>query len=80
MATGLSGLYSWLPAKLEVYSEGWHCLEEADWMKVPALVQFLNSLHFCSTVCKVRPMSEMRIPKGEKMKVKKLKLGLLVAL
>ncbi|XP_053499903.1 FHF complex subunit HOOK interacting protein 1A [Ictalurus furcatus] len=53
LATGLSGLYSWLPAKLEVNSEGWHCLEEADWMKVPALVQFLNSLHFCSTVCKV---------------------------
>ncbi|XP_026775923.3 FHF complex subunit HOOK interacting protein 1A [Pangasianodon hypophthalmus] len=53
LATGLSGLYSWLPAKLEAYSEGWHRLEEADWMQVPALVQFLNSLHFCSTVCKV---------------------------
>ncbi|XP_072553516.1 FHF complex subunit HOOK-interacting protein 1A [Salminus brasiliensis] len=53
LATGLSGLYSWLPAKLEVYSEGWHCLEQADWMQVPALIQFLNSLHFCSTVCKV---------------------------
>lgn len=53
LATGLSGLYSWLPAKLEVYSEGWHCLEQADWVQVPALVQFLNSLHFCSTVCKV---------------------------
>ncbi|KAK3547750.1 hypothetical protein QTP86_028808 [Hemibagrus guttatus] len=57
LATGLSGLYSWLPAKLEVYGEGWHCLEEADWMKVPALVQLLNSLHFCSTVCKVAHQS-----------------------
>ncbi|XP_030631479.1 FHF complex subunit HOOK interacting protein 1Ab [Chanos chanos] len=53
LATGLSGLYSWLPARLEVYSENWHCLEKADWIQVPALVQFLNSLHFCSTVCKV---------------------------
>ncbi|KAF5897277.1 protein FAM, partial [Clarias magur] len=53
LATGLSGLYSWLPAKLELCSEGWHCLEEADWMQVPALIQFLNSLHFCSAVCKV---------------------------
>ncbi|XP_027000683.2 FHF complex subunit HOOK interacting protein 1A [Tachysurus fulvidraco] len=53
LATGLSGLYSWLPAKLEVYGEGWHCFDEADWMKVPSLVQFLNSLKFCSSVCKV---------------------------
>ncbi|KAI5609174.1 protein FAM160A1-like, partial [Silurus asotus] len=53
LATGLSGLYSWLPAKLEVSREGWHCLEEVDWMQVPGLVQFLNSLQFCSTVCKV---------------------------
>ncbi|KAM9445532.1 FHF complex subunit HOOK interacting protein 1Ab isoform 1-T2 [Clarias gariepinus] len=53
LATGLSGLYSWLPAKLEDCSEGWHCLEEVDWMQIPALIQFLNSLHFCSTVCKV---------------------------
>ncbi|XP_039535004.1 protein FAM160A1 [Pimephales promelas] len=53
LATGLSGLYSGLPAKLEVYSDGWFCLEEHDWLQVPALFQFLNSLHFCCTVCKV---------------------------
>uniref|UniRef100_A0A672PJC7 FHF complex subunit HOOK interacting protein 1A n=1 Tax=Sinocyclocheilus grahami TaxID=75366 RepID=A0A672PJC7_SINGR len=53
LATGLSGLYSGLPAKLEVYSEGWFCLERHDWLQLPALLQFLNSLHFCSTVCKV---------------------------
>ncbi|KAI2644127.1 FHF complex subunit HOOK interacting protein 1A [Labeo rohita] len=53
LATGLSGLYSGLPAKLEVYSEGWFCLEKHDWLQLPALFQFLNSLHFCSTVCKV---------------------------
>ncbi|XP_059384543.1 FHF complex subunit HOOK-interacting protein 1A [Carassius carassius] len=53
LATGLSGLYSGLPAKLEVYSEGWFCLERHDLLQLPALLQFLNSLHFCSTVCKV---------------------------
>uniref|UniRef100_A0A8C1NVP5 Family with sequence similarity 160 member A1b n=1 Tax=Cyprinus carpio TaxID=7962 RepID=A0A8C1NVP5_CYPCA len=53
LATGLSGLYSGLPTKLEVYSEGWFCLERHDWLQLPALLQFLNSLHFCSTVCKV---------------------------
>ncbi|XP_067303231.1 FHF complex subunit HOOK-interacting protein 1A isoform X2 [Pseudorasbora parva] len=53
LATGLSGLYSGLPTKLEVYSEGWFCLEKHDWLQVPALFQFLNSLHFCCTVCKV---------------------------
>ncbi|XDV46622.1 hypothetical protein PO909_014491 [Leuciscus waleckii] len=53
LATGLSGLYSGLPAKLEVYSDGWFCLEKHDWLQVPALFQFLNSLHFCCTVCKL---------------------------
>uniref|UniRef100_A0A8C7MU82 FHF complex subunit HOOK interacting protein 1A n=1 Tax=Oncorhynchus kisutch TaxID=8019 RepID=A0A8C7MU82_ONCKI len=53
LATGLSGLYSSLPAKLQVYSEDWHCLERADWVQVPALVQFLNSLQFCCSVIKV---------------------------
>ncbi|XP_076019012.1 FHF complex subunit HOOK-interacting protein 1A-like [Genypterus blacodes] len=53
LATGLSGLYSSLPARLQVYSEDWHCLEQADWQQVPALVHFLHSLDFCSAVTKV---------------------------
>ncbi|KAG7257141.1 hypothetical protein CRUP_008686 [Coryphaenoides rupestris] len=53
LATGLSGLYSALPGRLQVYSEDWHCLEEADWLQVPALVHFLHSLEFCSAVIKV---------------------------
>ncbi|KAM6949232.1 FHF complex subunit HOOK-interacting protein 1A-like [Aplochiton taeniatus] len=52
LATGLSGLYSSLPAKLKVYSEDWHSLERADWLQVPALVHFLHSLEFCSAVTK----------------------------
>ncbi|XP_032439559.1 protein FAM160A1-like [Xiphophorus hellerii] len=53
LATGLSGLYSSLPARLQVYSEDWHSLESADWQQVPALVHFLHSLDFCSAVTKV---------------------------
>ncbi|KAM6909229.1 FHF complex subunit HOOK-interacting protein 1A-like [Xenentodon cancila] len=53
LATGLSGLYSSLPAKLQVYSEDWQSLDQADWQQVPALVHFLHSLDFCSAVTKV---------------------------
>uniref|UniRef100_A0A8C7WMN6 FHF complex subunit HOOK-interacting protein C-terminal domain-containing protein n=1 Tax=Oryzias sinensis TaxID=183150 RepID=A0A8C7WMN6_9TELE len=53
LATGLSGLYSSLPTRLQVYSEDWHCLDPADWQQVPALVHFLHSLDFCSAVTKV---------------------------
>ncbi|KAE8279429.1 Protein FAM160A1 [Larimichthys crocea] len=53
LATGLSGLYSSLPARLQVYSEDWHYLDEDDWQQVPALVHFLHSLDFCSAVTKV---------------------------
>ncbi|CAL9699971.1 unnamed protein product [Knipowitschia caucasica] len=53
LATGLSGLYSSLPTKLEVPSEEWHCLHREDWLQMPALVQFLNSLEFCNAVIQV---------------------------
>ncbi|KAM9424447.1 FHF complex subunit HOOK-interacting protein 1A-like [Pholidichthys leucotaenia] len=53
LATGLSGLYSSLPARLQVYSEDWHSLDQADWQQLPALVHFLLSLDFCSAVTKV---------------------------
>ncbi|XP_062373177.1 FHF complex subunit HOOK-interacting protein 1A [Sardina pilchardus] len=53
LATGLSGLYSSLPARLEVYSEDWHSLQPADWLQVPSLIHFLHSLQFCSTVSQV---------------------------
>ncbi|XP_017263617.1 protein FAM160A1 [Kryptolebias marmoratus] len=53
LATGLSGLYSSLPTKLEVPSEEWHCLHREDWLKMPSLVQFLNSLEFCNAVIQV---------------------------
>uniref|UniRef100_A0A665TH58 FHF complex subunit HOOK-interacting protein C-terminal domain-containing protein n=1 Tax=Echeneis naucrates TaxID=173247 RepID=A0A665TH58_ECHNA len=53
LATGLSGLYSSLPTKLEVPNEEWHCLRRDDWLRVPSLVQFLNSLEFCNAVIQV---------------------------
>uniref|UniRef100_A0A8C6NU23 FHF complex subunit HOOK interacting protein 1A n=1 Tax=Nothobranchius furzeri TaxID=105023 RepID=A0A8C6NU23_NOTFU len=53
LATGLSGLYSSLPTKLEVPNEEWHCLHKVDWMRMPSLVQFLNSLEFCNAVIQV---------------------------
>ncbi|OPJ75299.1 protein FAM160A1 [Patagioenas fasciata monilis] len=51
LATGLSGLYSSLPTKLE--GEEWHCLLKDDWLLSPALVQFMNSLEFCNAVIQV---------------------------
>ncbi|KAI9525524.1 hypothetical protein NQZ68_006073 [Dissostichus eleginoides] len=53
LATGLSGLYSSLPTKLEVPGEEWHCLHREDWLQMPPLVQFLNSLEFCNAVIQV---------------------------
>ena len=54
LATGLSGLYSSLPTKLEEKGEGWHCLLRDDWLLLPPLVQFMNSLEFCNAVIQVR--------------------------
>ncbi|XP_036914300.1 protein FAM160A1 [Sturnira hondurensis] len=53
LATGLSGLYSSLPTKLEEKGEEWHCLLRDDWLLLPALVQFMNSLEFCNAVIQV---------------------------
>ncbi|XP_007458386.1 PREDICTED: protein FAM160A1-like, partial [Lipotes vexillifer] len=53
LATGLSGLYSSLPAKLEEKDEEWHCLLKDDWVLLPPLVQFMNSLEFCNAVIQV---------------------------
>ncbi|KAJ7326891.1 hypothetical protein JRQ81_016650 [Phrynocephalus forsythii] len=53
LATGLSGLYSSLPTKLEDKGEEFHCLLKDDWLLSPALVQFMNSLEFCNAVIQV---------------------------
>ncbi|CAM5073539.1 unnamed protein product [Natator depressus] len=53
LATGLSALYSSLPRKIEVRADDWHSLRREDWMGVPALVLFMNSLEFCNAVLQV---------------------------
>ncbi|XP_040274474.1 protein FAM160A1 [Bufo bufo] len=53
LATGLSGLYSSLPTKLDDKGEEWHCLVKEDWLQVPSLIQFMNSLEFCNSVIQV---------------------------
>lgn len=53
LATGLSGLYSLLPRKLEVEAEDWHCLTPDDVNEMPELTLFLNSLEFCNAVVQV---------------------------
>ncbi|CAM5073789.1 unnamed protein product [Eretmochelys imbricata] len=50
---GLSALYSSLPRKIEVRADDWHSLRREDWMGVPALVLFMNSLEFCNAVLQV---------------------------
>ncbi|KAM4709633.1 FHF complex subunit HOOK-interacting protein 1A [Discoglossus pictus] len=53
LATGLSGLYSSLPTKLDDKGEEWHCLLKEDWLQIPELIQFMNSLEFCNAVIQV---------------------------
>ncbi|XP_058042084.1 FHF complex subunit HOOK-interacting protein 1B isoform X1 [Ahaetulla prasina] len=53
LATGLSALYSSLPRKLEVRGDDWHFLRREDWIGVPSLVLFMNSLEFCNAVIQV---------------------------
>ncbi|XP_022651038.1 FTS and Hook-interacting protein-like isoform X1 [Varroa destructor] len=53
LATGLSGLYSVLPRKLEVCGEDWYRLSEEDVQDLPALGAFLCSLEFCNAVTQV---------------------------
>ncbi|XP_018965996.1 FHF complex subunit HOOK interacting protein 1B [Cyprinus carpio] len=53
LATGLSGLYSSLPRKIEVRGDDWHTLRREDWMGVSSLVLFMNSLEFCNAVVQV---------------------------
>ncbi|XP_051565339.1 FHF complex subunit HOOK interacting protein 1B-like [Myxocyprinus asiaticus] len=53
LATGLSGLYSTLPRKIEVRGDDWHALRREDWIGVSSLVLFMNSLEFCNAVVQV---------------------------
>uniref|UniRef100_UPI00358F6C54 FHF complex subunit HOOK-interacting protein 1B isoform X2 n=1 Tax=Myxine glutinosa TaxID=7769 RepID=UPI00358F6C54 len=53
LASGLSGLYSSLPRKMEAISDDWHALQPEDCAGVPALVRFMTALDFCNAVLQV---------------------------
>ena len=54
LATGLSGLYSSLPRKLNVPPDDWYRLTVEDVAATPDLTMFLNSLEFCNAVVQVQ--------------------------
>ncbi|KAL0272983.1 UNVERIFIED_CONTAM: hypothetical protein PYX00_005771 [Menopon gallinae] len=53
LATGLSGLYSLLPRKLEIETEDWHRLTPDDINELPELTHFINSFEFCNAIAQV---------------------------
>ncbi|CAM1302858.1 FAM160A1 (predicted) [Pycnogonum litorale] len=53
LATGLSGLYSRLPRKLDIIPEDWCRLSNDDIQEIPELLMFMNSLEFCNAVIQV---------------------------
>ncbi|KAK2584278.1 hypothetical protein KPH14_006680 [Odynerus spinipes] len=53
LATGLSGLYSVLPRKLNIETDDWHRLTPDDVNDIPALIQLMNSLEFCNAVAQI---------------------------
>ncbi|XP_011143844.1 UPF0518 protein AAEL005291 isoform X2 [Harpegnathos saltator] len=62
LATGLSGLYSLLPRKLDIETDDWHQLTPDDVNDLPALMQLMNSLEFCNAVAQVaHPMIQKQL-------------------
>ncbi|XP_014487788.1 PREDICTED: UPF0518 protein AAEL005291-like isoform X2 [Dinoponera quadriceps] len=62
LATGLSGLYSLLPRKLDIETDDWYQLTPDDVNDLPALMQLMNSLEFCNAVAQVaHPMIQKQL-------------------
>ncbi|XP_059484461.1 FHIP family protein GI14169 isoform X2 [Neocloeon triangulifer] len=53
LATGLSGLYSRLPRKIQIETDDWHCFTPDDVIEMPELTLFLSLLEFCNAVVQV---------------------------
>ncbi|KOC65034.1 UPF0518 protein [Habropoda laboriosa] len=53
LATGLSGLYSLLPRKLDIETDDWYRLTPDDVNDISALMHLMNSLDFCNAVAQV---------------------------
>ena len=60
LATGLSGLYSLLPRKLDVETEDWHRLTPDDINELSELTLFINSFEFCNAVAQVWLVGALR--------------------
>lgn len=53
LATGISGLYSVLPRKLDIETEDWHRLTPDDVNDIPALDHLMHSFEFCNAVAQI---------------------------
>ncbi|XP_057340427.1 FHIP family protein GJ17503 isoform X1 [Microplitis mediator] len=57
LATGISGLYSLLPRKLEIEYEDWHRLTPDDVNDIPSLDHLMQCFEFCNAVAQITHMS-----------------------
>ncbi|KAL3878304.1 hypothetical protein ACJMK2_030667 [Sinanodonta woodiana] len=53
LATGLSGLYSDLPRKINISFEDWRGIADEDIAEMPDMMMFLNTLEFCNAVVQI---------------------------
>ncbi|XP_059145478.1 FHF complex subunit HOOK-interacting protein 1B-like isoform X2 [Physella acuta] len=53
LATGLSGLYSSLPRRINPPSDDWYTITREDCVRIPDLQMFLNSLQFSNAVVQI---------------------------
>ncbi|CAG5077855.1 Similar to GK23746: UPF0518 protein GK23746 (Drosophila willistoni) [Cotesia congregata] len=53
LATGISGLYSLLPRKLEIEYEDWHRLTPDDVNDIPSLEHLMQCFEFCNAVSQI---------------------------
>lgn len=53
LATGISGLYSLLPRKLEIEYEDWHRLTPDDVNDIPSLEHLMQCFEFCNAVAQI---------------------------
>ena len=79
LATGLSGLYSDLPRKIEIPSEDWFRITDEEVAQRPEMSMFLNTLEFCNAVAQVCITSfETRLRKGILVQLFNIKMGCLM--
>lgn len=53
LATGISGLYSLVPRKLDIETDDWHRLTPDDVNDIPSLDHLMHSFEFCNAVTQI---------------------------